>query len=201
MRGFLGVSLQVLPPDETRQRGLERRQAVVVRQVVPGSPAERAGFQPDDVILKYQDEEVADLQEFRTRVAATAPGKEVEVVVLRSGDEKTLEVTIGEQPEEPALAKRPVRGDLGLQLQTLTEELADLLGYEGLAGALITDVEDGSPADEADLEPGDLVLEVNKEPVDSAESCSQALRAAEGKALLRVKKAHGEALYVTIQKK
>jgi serine protease Do len=78
--------------------------------------------------------------------------------------------------------------------------LAEQLGYEDQAGVLVTDVAPGSPADNAGLEPRDLILEVGKKPVASAEACDQALREAGDKALIRLRKTTGAILYVTITK-
>jgi serine protease Do len=98
------------------------------------------------------------------------------------------------------LAGAAVTSDLGLQLQTLTPDVAGEMGYEGLSGALVTDVAPDSPAAQAELEAGDLILEVAKKPVASAEECLKALSEAEGKVLLRVKKPSGETVYKTITK-
>lgn len=200
IRGYLGVALRVLERAEARRRGLKVKEAVVVDDVLPGSPAERAGMRAGDVIIRYRGEEVTDLDEFRFRVARTAPGTEAEVVVLRGDEEVTLTVTVGEQPEPVSVAAGSVPGEFGLQLQTLTEDLAQQMGYGGLHGALITEVQPGSPADSADLEPGDLILEVAKKPVTSAEECASALAEAGDTVLIRVKKPSGETLYKTLKK-
>ncbi len=200
VRGFLGVALQVLDRAEARRRGLDVKEAVIVAEVLPNSPAERAGLQAWDVVLRYQGEGVADLDEFRSRVASTKPDTEVELTVLRGDQEVTLKVTIGEQPEPVTAAAEPVPSKWGLQLQTLTEDLGQHMGYGGLRGALVTEVRPGSAAAEADLEHSDLILEVAKKPVASAEECVKALSEAGDTVLLRVKKRSGEALYKTLER-
>jgi len=152
-------------------------------------------------VVRYQGEGVADLDEFRSRVASTKPDTEVELTVLRGDQEVTLKVTIGEQPEPATVTEASVSSDWGLQLQTLTEELAEQMDCQGLSGALVTDVHPGSPAAEAGLEPGDLIMEVSKKAVTSAEACAQTLAEAGDKALVRVKKASGESLYKTLTKR
>jgi len=201
VRGFLGVVLRVLDRAEASRRGLEVKEAVVVVEVLPNSPADQAGFEAKDVILRYQGEGVTGLDEFRSRVAATKPGTETELTVLRGDQEVTLKVTIGEQPEPVTAAEAPVSSDWGLQLQTLTDDLAEQMDCQGLSGALVTDVQPGSPADEAGLEPGDLILEVSREAAASAEACAQALSQAGDKALVRVRQASGETLYKTLTKR
>ena len=186
---------------EARRRGLDAKEAVTVAEVLPNSPAERAGLQAWDVVLRYQGEGVTGLDEFRSRVASTKPDTEAELTVLRGDQEVTLKVTIGEQPEPATVTEASVSSDWGLQLQTLTEELAEQMDCQGLSGALVTDVRPGSPAAEAGLEPGDLIMEVNKKAVTSAEACAQTLAEAEDKALVRVKKASGESLYKTLTKR
>lgn len=201
VRGFLGVALRVLGRAEARKRGLDVKEAVTVAQVLPNSPAERAGLQAWDVVLRYQGEGVTGLDEFRSRVASTKPDTEAELTVLRGDQEVTLKVTIGEQPEPATVTEASVSSDWGLQLQTLTEELAEQMDCQGLRGALVTDVRPGSPAAEAGLEPGDLIMEVSKKAVTSAEACAQTLAEAGDKALVRVKKASGESLFKTLTKR
>jgi serine protease Do len=200
VRGYLGVVLGVLPPTEARQRKIEGRETVVVARVFPDTPAAQAGLQPQDVILRYQGEKVADMNDFRSRVAATAPGTKVELTVERGDKEVTITATMGEQPEQVGVARAAPASTLGLQLQTLTADIADEMGYKGLTGALVTDVAPDSPAAKAGLEAGDLILEVAKKPVASAEECVKALSEAEGKLLVRVKKPSGETVYQTITK-
>jgi serine protease Do len=200
VRGYLGVRLSVLPPAESHRRGIEAKEAVVVTDVLAGAPAAQAGLQAQDVILSLAGEKVVDMDDLRSRVAATAPGTKVELNVLRGDKEVTVTATIGEQPEQVSVAGAAVTSDLGLQLQTLTPELAEQMGYTGLSGALVTDVEPDSPAAKAELEAGDLILEVAKKPVASAEECVKALSEAEGKVLVRVKKPSGETVYRTITK-
>lgn len=200
VRGFLGVALRVLDPAMARRRGLDVKEAVIVAEVLPNSPAERAGLQAQDVVLRYQGEGVTGLDEFRSRVASTKPDTEVELTVLRGDQELTLKVTIAEQPEPATVAEASVSSDWGLQLQTLTEDLGQHMGYGGLRGALVTEVRPGSAAAEADLEHSDLILEVAKKPVASAEECVKALSEAGDTVLLRVKKRSGEALYKTLER-
>jgi len=198
VRGYLGVALRTMEPAQARSLGLKVKEAVHIIEVLPDSPAAAAGVQPDDLVVRYQGEKVIDLDDFRSRVADTKPGTEAELVVLRDGKEVTLKITIGEQPEPVKVAEESVSSDWGLQLQTLTKDLAEQMGYAGLTGAVITDVEPDSPADKAELEPGDLILEVAKKPVTSAEGCAKALSEAGDKALVRVKKPSGEAVYRTL---
>jgi serine protease Do len=200
VRGYLGVRLTVLPRAQARQRGIETKEAVVVMELLPSGPAAEAGLQAQDVILRYQGKKVAGMDDFRSRVAATAPQTKVELTVLRGDKEVTLTATVGEQPEQVTLGGAAVTSDLGLQLQTLTPELAEQMGYTGMRGALVSDVQPDSPAAKAELEAGDLILEVAKKPVASAEECVKALSEAEGKLLVRVKKPSGETVFKTITK-
>jgi serine protease Do len=200
VRGYLGVRLSVLPAAEGHRRAIEAKEAVVVTEVLAGAPAAQAGLQAQDVILRYDGKSVADMNDFRSRVAATAPASKVEVTVLRGDKEVTLTATVGEQPEQVSLGEAAVTSDLGLQLQTLTPDVAEQMGYSGLSGVLVSNVEPDSPAAKAELEAGDLILEVAKKPVASAEECAKALSEAEGKVLVRVKKPSGETVYKTITK-
>jgi serine protease Do len=113
--------------------------------------------------------------QLRNMVAQVSPGKNVEVVLIRDGGEMRINVRLGERPngsesESPAQGqpREQMSKKLGMSIQTLTPDLADQLGYKNANGVLITDVVAGSPADEASLQRGDLILEVNRKGIQTA---------------------------------
>jgi serine protease Do len=116
-------------------------------------------------------------------VANLSPGTRVDAAVLRDGRETTLHVTLGEQPQQRAASANAQGGppspeQLGLAVQTLTPDIAQQLGYQGEAGAVVAQVEPGSVAESAGLRKGDLIEEVNRQPVRSAEDLVNRLRQA-----------------------
>lgn len=174
-RGYLGLSPTRLTPDLQEQ--LNVKNGVLVTEVQDGTPAAQAGFQPEDVITRYNTRPVLDEAQFRDMVAKTEPGKQVPVVVRRNGADKTLQVTVGKAPDltvaqqvEPA--KEMAKGKLGIAVANLADaeirtrfKLKDDLK----AGAVVTEVAPGGPAQEAGLMPGDVVTRLNGKEVATAE--------------------------------
>jgi len=175
-RGWLGVWIQSVNDKIAKAYGLERPMGALVTQVQEGSPAEKAGFKEGDLIIELDGHQIEDSQHLTNLVASYAPGTKVKVVVIRDKKRKTLEVTLGERPEEEKIAlagSGSVGEKLGMRVRTLTDDLASRLGYEGEEGVVITDVKPGSPADDAGLRRGDLIVEANRKKVSSVRGFRQ----------------------------
>lgn len=183
-RGWLGVLIQRLDPDLARSYGVDRPRGALISKVVPGGPAEAAGLVSGDLILTYGDRNIDHHSELPVMVANTAPGEQVELQILRDGDEHTLTVTIKEMekavtagrsraPEEQA--EEP--GRLGLRLQELPGQLAAQLGIQ--EGVLVSGVEQGSIAEEKGIQHGDVVMQLNGQPVRAVEDFVSRVRAVE----------------------
>ena len=176
-RGWLGVVIQELNEDLAKSFGLEKPEGALVTEVAENSPAEKAGLKPGDIIVEYNGKPVKNVAELRTMVALTPPGTKVKLVVVRKGKRKTLEVTIGNQPQSLALltGQDEFLKKLGLEVQPLTPELAEQFGYGVKEGVIITGVAPGSPAAMAGLRPGMLVEEVNHQKVRTLKDFARAL--------------------------
>lgn len=169
-RGWLGVVIQELSPDLAEKFEIGDREGALVSKVATDGPAQEAGVRVGDVIVEFDGKKIESYNELPRIVAAAPVGKEVDVVVVRSGKRKRVGVTLGELPGESFTpASAPTSSQLGLHLQPLTQELAERLDLEATQGALVAQVDPGSPAEEAGLRRGDVVLEVNREPVKSPE--------------------------------
>jgi serine protease Do len=163
-----------------------------VTRVFDDTAAAKAGVKADDIVVELEGEPIATANELMNRVALHKPGSKVEITVLREGKRKTISITLDKRPQEGEEAAGGVAkpaGPLGLSLQTLTKQLATQLGYEGLSGVVVDEVEAGSPADEYGLEPEMLITEVNREPVRNVKQFNEAVAKAKakGKVLLRVR--------------
>jgi serine protease Do len=197
-RGFLGVSIQDVTAELAGKFHLAGTEGALVSQISAGSPAENAGFHVGDVILKYRGKAVTDTRELRNLVAATDPGTKADVTILRDGVEKTLTVSVGKlSADEVASSKESggTEGDeatgldrFGLSVQPLTTDLAQQLGYEGQQGVLVASVDPGGPAASARLQPGDLIVEVDRAPVRSVEQLRKKLEKSKDNALLLVRR-------------
>ncbi len=174
-RGYLGAMIQDLTPPLAKQFQLKDNAGALVGEVKSGSPADKAGLQAGDVVTDFNGRKVADSRHFRLRVAETRPGTTVAVKVLRDGAAKTLHVTVRELPGEPKLvnasaASSPDTGVLnGVGVGDLdSQSRAQIQAPAGLKGAVVTEVAPDSPAAEAGLKAGDVILEINRQPVKTA---------------------------------
>lgn len=175
-RGQLGVQIQPVTNDIAKAIGLENTRGALVASVTKGSPAEKAGLEPGDVILRYDGQTIDTMRALPRQVANTTIGKTVDVTVWRDGRNVDHNVTITEQkpadvgkaPDEskaPPAEKKPT---LGMRLQPLDESLKLQLGLEkNASGVLVTSVTPESAAAAQGIEAGDVISEVNKKPVSS----------------------------------
>jgi len=183
-RAWLGVQLAELTPELAEGFGLRGNHGVVIQDVLPGQPAQRAGLKRNDVIVGFEGQPVSDLQKFRLKVADTPIGSKVALEVLRDGKRVPVTVTLSERnrdqlaqnPETPADAPDAPANIGGLRIRDMTR--SELAGARISAGVSVTDVEDGSAADEAGLQPGDIVEEVGGKPVGSADEFTAAIASA-----------------------
>jgi Do/DeqQ family serine protease len=166
IRGYLGVQIQPITPNLKEGLGLSSTEGVLVADVLPGYPAERAGFKPGDVVVKLQGKPVKDLEGFRRMVAATPPGTEVEIEVLREGKRHTLKARLIEAPEEEVSLEpeRPVKEWLGLMVRDLTPDERAQLGEKGV---IVQGLLDNSQAARAGIKPGDVIIEIQGQEVQN----------------------------------
>jgi serine protease Do len=177
-RGWLGVSIQPLTPELAKGFGLRDAKGVLISDVVQDSPAERAGIAAGDIVTEFDKKKVDTPQDLQKAVAATAPGKGVPVKVWRDKTEKTLEIKIGETPDDSVALKstNKSRTMLGLDVRPITPEIARQLNLRGGEGVLVFSVEDDSPAAEAGLQRGDVIREVNRQRVRNLQDYERATK-------------------------
>ena len=170
-RGWLGVMIQDVDQALAESFGLDKPEGALIADVTNASPAEKAGLKQGDIIVKFNDTPVTHSGKLPPMVGAVPVGSTVPVTVLRDGDEKVIDVTIAELESDrrEIQVSDSSQGDLlGLTVQGLTADLADSLGVT--SGVVITEVAAGSPAQEAGLQPGDVVVTLNRKDVDDVAS-------------------------------
>ncbi|MBI5687920.1 MAG: DegQ family serine endoprotease [Verrucomicrobia bacterium] len=201
-RGQLGVMIQDLNEDLAQQFGVKQTKGVLVAQVNKDSAAEKAGIQPGDIIAQFGGKPVEDVNELRNRVAATAPSAKSTVVVIRKGKEVTLSVTVGSASETTAAAAEEESDvtNLGVTVTNLTKELERKLDYKGEKGVVVTDVDSNSLAYRRGVREGDLIVEVNRQPVTSVSEFEKVVKNAKDSVLLLIKNKEGSR-FVPLQKK
>jgi serine protease Do len=201
-RGYLGVLPQDVTPEIARSLQLTVQEGALVVQVDEGTPAERAGLEVYDQIVAWEGRPVRDSKDLRRLVAATAPGDRADVTVLRKGKRKSLTVRVAERPDGTAAAPGVQPGgatELGMEVQTVTPDLARRLDLPSSTGVLITSVERGSPSQKAGLRQGDVILDVDTRPVENDREFRKAIRERAGEtAILRIRRGNAS-LIVPIQ--
>jgi len=190
-RGFLGVSIQDLTPELAASFGLKDIKGVLIPEIIEGSAAEKAGLKQGDIIVELDGQPVEKAGALQNRIAMLKPGTNVQLVVLRNENRKTITVELGKRPTQTQLAGTPpeVMEQLGFSVQNLTEDIAKRFSYEVLEGVVVNSVSPGSLAELADIRPGTLIMEVNRKPVKNTEEFSKAIEEAtkEGTVLLLVR--------------
>jgi len=162
-RAYLGVYVQSVDSDLAETLGLDKAQGALIGQVVKNSPADDAGMKTGDVVLEFDGQEVRNSRELPTLVSTQRPGEKKKVKILRAGKEQVLKVILGEMPEEIAAADPIMQRDrdLGIEVETLTAEMADRYDYpEDTRGVIIVDVTPGSEAMRKNLRRGNVIVKM-----------------------------------------
>ncbi|PLX41444.1 MAG: hypothetical protein C0608_05780 [Deltaproteobacteria bacterium] len=167
-RAWLGVVIQDLTDEIADSMGLETTDGALVSDVLSDGPADKAGLKRGDVILSFDGEVIKNNRHLPFIVASHKPGAKVDMQVLRKGKQMILSVTLGEmQGDGEEMAQEASKTKLGIMAQEITPELRDALKLNVEEGIVVTDIVPGSAADDAGIARGDVILEVNQEPVDS----------------------------------
>jgi serine protease Do len=187
----MGVNIQDLTPDMVKGLKLkEQTKGAIVTQVVPGGPAEKAGIEQGDVIVKFDGNSVESSSQLRNLVAGTNPGSTVDVTLLRNGKEMERSMTVGDLSKAQKEVQMQV-GDqlLGVSVEKVTPQIAKEMGLSKAAGVVITGVAPGSPAEQVGLTKGDIIYRVGNTEVNDPKEFSTyiAQAAKEGRVLLLVR--------------
>jgi serine protease Do len=223
LRGYLGVRIQPMNDDLAAALGIAANRGEFVQSVQPGEPADTAGLQAGDVVLRVDGKEVTPDQTLSFIVANIAPGNRVDLEIIRDGQRSTLPVTVGRRPSEEELAAQlvdPQSGvpsaprdpdsqstlpqTLGVQVVPLTPQIGSQLGVEaGTQGLVVTDVDPNSDAGAKGLIPGTMILSANGRTVASVADLEAAVTSAKDAGreavLLRVRPRNGPPVLLPIR--
>ena len=212
-RGQLGVFVQAVTDDIAQSLGMKEARGVIVGSVQKGSAAERAGLKSGDVITAFNGSAVNDANELRNLVAATQPDTDVTLTVLRDGREQQMKVTLGEltanasggrdEGGEGGGGEQSEGGKLGIEVTPLTPEVASRFRIPSdRRGLVVAGVDPNGPAANAGLQQGDLIEQANRQPVNSVEDLSTAIRdAGDRPLLLLVTRGDQGTIFVTVRPK
>ena len=200
--GYLGISMNDVTPDNASFFNLPDATGAIVSQVTADSPAGHAGLKGGDVLREIDGHKIVNGSALQVAVSEMAPGKTIALGILRDGKPETIKVTVGEFHGETEVAENsspgPAKGArLGLAVANLTPDVRQQLNIpEQVNGAAIQSVRPASPADDAGLAPGDVILEVNRHPVQNSDSfVSEVHSVPAGKDILLLVWSNGGASY------
>ncbi len=208
-RGVLGVTVQPLSSDIAASLDMKNTNGVIVSSVAQGSAAARAGLKQGDVITKFNGAQVTDGNAFRNRVAGAQPNTSITLTIVRDGgSEQELTATLGERASNDAgeRSERSERsggatgGKLGVGVAPVTPELAARLNLAAnTKGLVVSEIDPDGAAAEAGVEQGDVILELNRQPVTSVEELRANLNAANGRPALLLVNRNGNNLFITLR--
>lgn len=194
-RGWLGVQIQPVTAEIADSMGLAEAKGVIVSDVTEGSPALAAGFKPGDTILKADGQDISDARDLAKKVAHIAPGKSINVDIIRNGKAMTVAVKIGTMPNDPRMAGQQTPKPDSSDLSSLGLKLGPA---EDGAGVQIVGVEPNSTADAQGLKPGDIILEVAGTTVNGPSDVKQALKEAGKSRVLMLVRSGGNQRFLAL---
>jgi serine protease Do len=209
--GYLGISMNDVTPENAHFFNLKDASGAIIAQVTPGSPAARAGLKSGDVIRELNGKKINEGSDLQVAVSEDAPGTQIKLGILRDGNPMTLNVTVGQfsgktnltaaNGDDNSTPGGPAKtGKLGLAVANLDGDVRQQLNIpDDVKGAVVETVRPGSAAEDAGLQPGDVILEVNRHATPSADQFVSQIKAnAAGKDVLVLVWSKGNASYRTI---
>ncbi|MBI2344286.1 MAG: DegQ family serine endoprotease [Deltaproteobacteria bacterium] len=200
-RGYLGVYLQDLTSELAKNFKIEGMEGALVSQVIDDSPAEASGLKTGDVIVEFDGKPVKNVHELRNRVAFSPVGKSVPVVIIRTAQRQTLEVTLGQRPDEQATKTEPESAErLGIAAVTITPELVEKYQLKVNAGVVIVELDRSGLGARLGLREGDVMVELNRQTITNVEEFKKAASGLkEDEGILALVDRQGSRLFLAIQ--
>jgi len=208
---YLGVSIQEVTPDIASAFKLNGLAGALIGDVEKGSPAEKAGLRPGDVVTQVDGKPLPDSRSLQLGIAQMQPGQTVHLTVVRDGQQRQLTATLADQPPEPTNAQSsgddgdsgqpPESSQVldGVQAMTLTPQIARQLKLPAdTKGVVLTDIAAGSAAAEAGLDQGDVILEANRKPVSTVDQLNQIIKQSGKQPMMLFINRQGRTTYVVI---
>jgi serine protease Do len=200
-RGWIGVSVQSLTPEMAQAFGLKETKGALVGDVVSGSPADTAGLKRGDVIISFNGKEIKNMSDLPKIVAETPIGQTVDLKIMRKGKEIDLKITVAEMPDERLASSMvsPEEG-LGMKVHDIIPSIQREFGINDRTGVVVIDVASESPADDAGIQPGDVIKEVDRKPIKNLKDYNAVIgKIGENKPLLFLIRRGAQTFYATIK--
>jgi periplasmic serine protease, Do/DeqQ family len=212
-RGMLGVNIQNISEDTAKALELKDAEGVLVSNVRAGSAADKAGVKRGDIITAINGEKIEDSNVLRNKVAQTAPGTDIKLTVVRNGSSQELTAKLdefdvdqakknasGPDEQDNSTGKGAQNGKLGLTLQPLTSQIAKQLNVpEGIDGLVVTDIDPAGAAADGGVARGDVISEINRQPVKSLQDVQSAIEKSGGRPVLLLITRQGQTVFLTVR--
>ncbi len=201
VRGWIGVAIQTVTPDLAKSFSMKKAEGALVSEVVPGGPAEKGGVKTGDIIVAFDGRSIKTANDLPRIVAETPVGKTVQVTVIRGGKELRLSIKVEEMTERKLAAQSaaPVQS-FGMKVGDITSALRQQFGLGEKRGVIVTAVDSGGLADEAGIQAGDVIREVNRRDIRNLADYNAAMgKAGKGQPVLFLIKRGNQTFYVTIE--
>ncbi len=208
-RGRLGAGIQPVTSEIAESMGMKEVRGVIVNTVESGSAADKAGIKRGDVIIALNGERVDDNNVLRNKIAATKPGTEVSLTIIRDSSEKEIKVTLGEWSDNPQASNQnepqdggSPSGKLGIVVEQMTPEIARQLNLPPTTqGLVIVEIDQNGPAADAGMIQSDIIVEINRQPVKTPDDLQSGLNKAKGKSSLLLINRRGQTAFITVTPK
>ncbi len=211
-RGMLGINIQNITEDVAKSLDLKEAKGVIVSNVRTGSAADKAGLKRGDIVLAINGETIEDSNVLRNKVAQGQPGSTIKIKIQRDGQEQEVSATLdefavegakgdGKPDEDGTNGEKPSdTGRLGLNLQPLTPQISRQLGLPAdVSGVVVTEVDQNGAAAAQGIARGDVIMEINRQPVASLEDVKAALDKSGDKPILMLISRKGQTIYLTVK--
>jgi len=196
--GWLGVSVQNIDEKLAKYFNLSQKEGAIIAKVLKDGPAEKANLKDGDIIVSFEGQKAKNVRELVKLAGNAEAGKKVKLGIIRDKNLKEVEVVMGTRPdsvdseeavEEPG-AEPEIKAWRGISVEEINPEMAKRSGLDETKGIVITNVEPGSAAEDSGLEPGEVILEINKKPIKNLSDYNSAVKAARGDCLIKTNRAY-----------
>jgi serine protease Do len=190
--GWLGITIQDLNDDLRNYFGIREKEGVIVVKVFKDSPAQKAGIKEGDLIVSFDDKPVKTSRDLVRMVSSTEVGRSVPMRVLRNGEENIVYVNIGKRPEDIEKLEVAEKGTSfrGMEVEDITDSYRRRYRIEEKEGVVITDIEDGSPSDEAGLMVGDVIIKIEGKKIKDKEDFISVTSKIKGSCLIKTNRGY-----------
>jgi serine protease Do len=209
---MLGINIQNITDDTAKALELKETSGILVSNVRSGSAADKAGIKRGDIITAINGEKIEDSNVLRNKVAGTLPGTDIKLTLVRDGKDMEVTATLDEfkvdnsktpgsnrEGDDDSTSPQNQSGKLGLGLQPVTPQIAKQLGLDSdNEGMVVTEVDPSGPAAEAGIDRSDVILEINRKPVNSIADVKAALSNSGDRPVLLLISRKGQTIFVTV---